>query len=326
MAALADSRPIEIVNLRHLRGEDLEPLLEEEVRVWRRRLHWDFSSSAELVRRYVEMRALNGFALWSGNHVAGYCYYVLEDQKALIGDLFVLDRAATPEIEHRLLESAFAEMVDSGGARRTESQLMMLRWAPDVERLTQRFRGLKMLDFSRYFMLAELDRIQTLPPRTSQPAVDIVPWSDRYAEEAARLIAICYQGHIDSRINDQYRSAAGARRFLTNIVTYPGCGQFYEQGSFAAFDQQTGALVGLSLSSLVAYNTGHITQICIAPSAQRTGMGYELMRHSLVELALHGCTEVSLTVTASNESAVKLYQQMGFNVIRDFAAHVWEWH
>ena len=39
-------------------------------------------------------------------------------------------------------------------------------------------------------------------------------WTERRQDEAAQLIASAYRGHIDSEINDQYRSAEGARRFL----------------------------------------------------------------------------------------------------------------
>ena len=41
-------------------------------------------------------------------------------------------------------------------------------------------------------------------------------------------------------------------------------------------------------------------------------------------LADHGCRSVSLTVTTSNASAIRLYERMGFINRRDFAAYVWE--
>jgi ribosomal protein S18 acetylase RimI-like enzyme len=48
------------------------------------------------------------------------------------------------------------------------------------------------------------------------------------------------------------------------------------------------------------------------------------MRRSLVALAAHGCRSVSLTVTSANESALRLYRQMGFRLRREFFAYVWE--
>ncbi len=58
--------------------------------------------------------------------------------------------------------------------------------------------------------------------------------------------------------------------------------------------------------------------------ASRTGLGYELLRRSLVTLAAHGCHKVSLTVTSSNAEAAQLYRRMGFVNRREFAAYVWE--
>ena len=140
----------------------------------------------------------------------------------------------------------------------------------------------------------------------------------------ALLIASAYTGHIDSRINDQYRTSAGARRFLHNIVQYPGCGAFYRPASFAAFEAVSGNLCGISLASLVAPVCGHITQICVSPAMRGTGIGHALLRHSLTTLRDIGCRSASLTVTAANDDAVKLYERVGFHTVRRFSAYVWE--
>jgi ribosomal protein S18 acetylase RimI-like enzyme len=107
-------------------------------------------------------------------------------------------------------------------------------------------------------------------------------------------------------------------------VQYPGCGTFFSPASFAASDAKTGTLRGVSLASRVADDVGHITQVCVAPSHKGTGLGYELLRRSLVALAGHGCRSASLTVTVSNTAAIRLYERMGFVNRRDFAAYVWE--
>jgi ribosomal protein S18 acetylase RimI-like enzyme len=74
----------------------------------------------------------------------------------------------------------------------------------------------------------------------------------------------------------------------------------------------------------VARDTGHITQICVAPSQRGKGIGYTLLRQSLLALAAHGCRTVGLTVTSKNSDAIRLYRQMGFSDRRDFAAYVWD--
>jgi ribosomal protein S18 acetylase RimI-like enzyme len=61
----------------------------------------------------------------------------------------------------------------------------------------------------------------------------------------------------------------------------------------------------------------------VAPSHRGTGLGYELLRRSLLALAAHSCRSVSLTVTVSNAAAARLYERMGFTQRREFAACVW---
>jgi ribosomal protein S18 acetylase RimI-like enzyme len=163
-----------------------------------------------------------------------------------------------------------------------------------------------------------------MPPRQLGELVHFKPWTERYQEETAQLIASAYRGHIDSQINDQYRSTAGARRFLFNIVQYPGCGTFFQPASWVAFQRETGRVCGASLASLVAGDVGHITQICVAPWMQGWGVGYELLRRSLESLEEARARKVSLTVTAANQGAVRLYERVGFQLVRQFPALVWE--
>jgi ribosomal protein S18 acetylase RimI-like enzyme len=202
---------------------------------------------------------------------------------------------------------------------RIESQLMMMPWqdgrtVPRGEHVTQ---------FRRNFMRIDLTRAALGRGHVRRPMY-IEKWHDHYSDAAAHLIASAYDGHVDSRINDQYRSPAGARRFLHNIVQYPGCGAFYRPASYAAFDPLTGKMCGISLASVVSPHTGHITQICVAPSVRGTGIGHELLRHSLTTLREMDCHAATLTVTASNEDAVALYQRVGFEILRQFSAYVWE--
>src|SRR5690242_14957869 len=81
MAAVPEAYSPDVVELRDIRSEDLEPLLVEEGLTWRSLLSWDFTPSADLVRRFVNIQALNGFALVAGRRVVGYAYYVCEERK-----------------------------------------------------------------------------------------------------------------------------------------------------------------------------------------------------------------------------------------------------
>src|ERR1017187_6936532 len=275
------------------------------------------------------MRALSGFVLVDDGEAAGYAYYVLEEHKGLIGDLFVRDAFCSVENENRLLESVLGSLTAAPQIGRIESQLMMWHSAgalPMPRHLSSFERNFMMLEMQR----AALDPARRwghgLVPALVQAAsrVYIERWADQYQEPAAQLIAAAYHGHVDSLINDQYRSVAGARRFLFNIVQYPGCGVFPRPASFAAFEPEGGSLCGISLASLVAPDCGHVTQICVSPETRGTGVGHELMRQSLAALRGMGCRSASLTVTAANAGAVSLYERMGFHTGRKFSAFVWE--
>lgn len=320
MAAVSDSPLARIVDLRQLRAGDLDPLLDEETRVWSETLDWDFGASANLVRRFLDMQALNGNALLVNGYPVGYCYFVSEERKGLIGDLYVMKEFLAVEHERRLLEAVVETLIKTPFIQRIESQLMMLRTGSRMDLPQRRY----LRAHGRNFMEVDLVGGVRLTQNRPRYAALIDSWNERRQEEAATLIANAYQGHVDSLINDQYRSAAGARRFLLNIIQYPGCGSFFQPASFVALDAVTGKLCGICLSSLVQTTVGHITQVCVSRSARGTGLGYELIRRSLEALASHGCRKASLTVTAANREAIALYERMGFRKTRDFTAYVWE--
>lgn len=309
----------DLVDLRTLTARDLEPLLEKEVTAWREELEWQFDLSASLVRRFVDLKALTGSALIEQGKPTGYMYYVLEDNKALIGDLYLQRESRTVERENMLLHAAVDAIAPNRQINRIESQLLMLQYDP-ARSLPL---GACAHAYERIFMRVDLRKADLGPGKLRRPAY-IENWTDRYHDEAAHLIAAAYAGHIDSRINDQYRSAMGARRFLFNIVQFPGCGAFFRPASYAAFEADTGKLIGISLASLVAPESGHITQICVSNGARGSGLGHELLRRSMTTFKEAGCKSASLTVTAANTDAVALYERVGFVVARQFSAYAWE--
>jgi ribosomal protein S18 acetylase RimI-like enzyme len=321
MAALPDIAPGSLVDLRSISATALDRLLQEEATVWHRDFSWDFRPSADLVRKFVDLRALTGSALIRGGQAVGYSYYVCEDGKGLIGDLFVTPSPQQTQDENALLAAVLDALWRTPGVNRVETQLMMLRHP--LARAVPYARWFSA--YPRRFYEMELRNLVSLPaaPAGTKRA-PIVPWSEGRQEEAAELISQSYAGHIDSQINDQYRSTAGARRFLLNIIQYPGCGSFFAPASFAAVDRYTQKTCGLCLTSLVSERTGHITQLCVAPAHRGTGLGRQLLQQSLLALGAHGAVRTSLTVTSENREAVGLYERMGFRNQRDFAAYVWQ--
>jgi ribosomal protein S18 acetylase RimI-like enzyme len=320
MAARPEASFPELVDLMTLSVADFDPLLAEEIVSWQTRFNWDFRPSADLLRRFLHMRSLQGYALRMGSTLVGYAYHVLEERKGLIGDFYVTQPFSDPATEMMLLGSTVQGLMLKPGLHRIECQLLMLN--PTASAILPFKEYLKRHD--RYFMSIDRPAINALNPGTLKMRVTFSTWTDKFKEEAAHLISAAYRGHVDSDINDQYRTIPGARHFLLNIIQYPGCGRFSPRSSMVATDDSSGRVCGMCLSSIVSDRSGHITQVCVLPGVRGEHLGYELLRLSLLDLLAQGCHDVSLTVTCSNVEAIRLYESLGFRVRATFPSLVWE--
>jgi ribosomal protein S18 acetylase RimI-like enzyme len=151
-------------------------------------------------------------------------------------------------------------------------------------------------------------------------------WERRHDPAAAALIHDTYRDHVDSTINDQYASAAGAARLVENIVELQGCGEQLPRASLVAIHQPDRQLAGLVALTAVGGGTAHIPQVAVARAYQGHGLGSALMERSFREVERQGYREVSLTVTELNRGAVRLYERLGFKTFRTFGAFVWSEH
>ncbi len=162
------------------------------------------------------------------------------------------------------------------------------------------------------------------PSRPLPPDIEIHRWSDADYQPSANIITSAYSGHVDSDVNDQYRTIAGSFRFLNNIVRFPGCGVFDPSSSFVAFHRPTHTRIGILLCSRVRHDVGHITQVCTLPEYRSSGIGEHLVNCCYADLAARRFTELSLTVTEENQRAYALYRRLGFRHVHTFDGFVWE--
>jgi len=306
-----------IVDLRQTTVRQLEPLLEEEARHWREELHWDYRGALELIKRFLEARALAGCVAFEGGVAAGYCFYVLEEQKGLIGGLYVSPKYNQAAVGRRLLEEMLFGMRALPQLNRIEAQLMPFGGPVDEPLKEQGFRL-----YTRQFMLLDLPSFPESGAGASA-GMRLDRWHDRYFDPCAKLIYLSYANHVDGEINDQYRSRSGALRFLKNIILLPGCGQFVPSASFVLRQAGGDELIGAVLTSEVSPGVGHTTQICVLPGYQGHGLGRMLMLTAIDTLRTMKFNELTLTVTADNITAVRLYEKLGFRTIKSFTAGVW---
>jgi ribosomal protein S18 acetylase RimI-like enzyme len=313
---------VEILDLRHFTSADLRPLLDDEIGMWARSLAWDYTTSAEMILRYMDAKILPGYAAIERGSVFGYSFFVYEQSKGVIGDLFVRDGTRSSDrrdVEEKLLTHVIETLQQSPGIHRVEAQLL----AHPTGDLSRPFLQQGFSRHTRVFMNFEMAKHLT---RTTPLAeqFELRPWSEQDYHSAAALITAAYRGHVDSEINDQYRSLTGSLRFLNNIVRFPGCGTFDSSASFVVFHRRTHALIGLILCSLVRSDVGHITQVCVLPEYRSAGIGAALLAASTRNLRGRGFRFISLTVTEANDRAIALYKRIGFESARVFDAFVWE--
>lgn len=310
------TRP-EAVSLEEVGLDEIEPLIEEEIQRYREWYRWDFSGTAELVKRLVATHSLRGVALVVGRKVVGYSYIVADDYKALIGDVYVAEEWATPENERLLMASTVEEVHRFHQVRRVESQPMLLRYAyshPRADRVV------------RCFLEVEMQNVKWPEGYRGPQDFRAEPWNWRAEEDVAQLVHRAYRAHMDAEINDQYRMASKARTYLANMTRYPGCGMFHPESSYLVWEKATGRLVGATLTNVADWGegkVGHIAQVCVDPEVRRQGIGRLLMLASLSRFGEIGCEWATLTVTARNHSAYALYESLGFEEKTRLAAYVW---
>jgi ribosomal protein S18 acetylase RimI-like enzyme len=310
---------MEILDLRHFAAPLLRPLLEAEAELWRVRLHWDYRTSAKLLMQYLDSHMLPGYAALEAGKVMGYGFCVYEETKAVIGDVYAFSDLAGAPIGN-IPTHGFETLQNSPHVDRIESQLLLHPSGSHRRVFTE--AGFEV--YRRLFMVQPLVGIRTQPHFDLAPDLELRPWRDDDLNAAGGLISEAYNSHPDSLINDQYRSSHGSLRFLHNIVRYAGCGTFSPQVSYIVLERSTREIVALVLGSRVSPESGHITQLCVRPSHRRRGLGRLLLTVAAAGFVRQGASEISLTVTEANSSAIELYRAEGYECGHEFDAAVWQ--
>ncbi len=319
----------EIIDLRRYGAREIKSLLESESREWETGLRWNYAAAARLISSGVEEKRLTGYALLRNGRIAGYSFFFYEDAKGLIGNLYVQPGESRLEGAQTLLDHVLETLLATPGLARVETQLPHF----SLDELGTQFRSQGFSAFLRRFMAVSLS-VRPAPPegagsqgeakRNILEEVEIVPWERRHDHQAARLLFEVYRNHVDSRINDHYKSLEGSARLVENIVRHWGCGENLPGASLVTIHRPTQRIAAVLAMTAVRPRTAHIPQIAVAPEFQGSGLGTAMMNLSFRSLAKQGFKEVTLTVTDRNAGAVRLYERLGFGTFRTFGAFVWD--
>ena len=316
------SSQMEVLDLRHFNATQLRPLLKEEAERWERRLQWDYSSSIELLLEYLDGRVLPGYVATYGGKVTGYTFGVMEGAKAVIGDAYAFGE--TEGLENPVCETLLHHLIEmlqaTPGVDRIESQLLMF----PVGALAGPFLSRGFRSYPRLFMVGDVVAASGVDEVRLPLGLRLEAWRPEFYDAAAELIHRCYAGHMDSGINDQYRSVHGSLRFLHNIIRFPGCGTFDAMNSWMLRDERTSTPQAMLLSSRVRDDVAHVTQLCVTPALRGLGLGRMLLQQAARVLAKRGGKALSLTVTEANMEARRLYDELGYRTLHRFEAMVWD--
>jgi ribosomal protein S18 acetylase RimI-like enzyme len=301
-------------------------LLEKESQQWSEALAWDYRGSAEMILRYVDAKILPGYAAVSRGRVCGYAFFVYEGSKGVIGDLYVENGTRdgghqARALEEQLLTHVIETLQHSPGIHRVEAQLLM----HPSDAVARPFLQEGFHRHRRLFMVWPLNggREPAAAP-AMPPEIQVRRWGESDFGAAATVITVAYRNHVDSEINDQYRTVGGSQRFLNNIIRFPGCGAFDNDSSLVAIHRPSKTMVALILCSRVRHDVGHVTQVCVLPEYRSLGIGEALMGCTAANLRQRKFSLLSLTVTEANKRAVDLYLRLGYEIKRVFDAFVWE--
>lgn len=84
-----------------------------------------------------------------------------------------------------------------------------------------------------------------------------------------------------------------------------------------------GSIVGYS-ASVLRGSEGHIISIAVHPDYRGIGIGEKLLRENIKRLKDSGAERVVLEVRVDNIQALKLYQKLGFRIVKTLKNYYWD--
>ena len=311
---------LRVIPLREADFSGLERLFDEQCAEWLKILRWDYRGPSGMIREVAKQRQLPGLAITAEDEIAGCAFWIVEQGKCSVGDIYVAPRWREAGTAKVLVTAMLDELDPVHRLKRIESQCVNV----GMEDATEIFVSRRFQTFSRQYML--LDGVlevsptsgRRIVPRDALEQVEIRNWRDDDFDRAAHIIFRSYQNEADRLINSQYRSEQGCADLLAVLTQHIWCGEFLPLVSRVAVTRQNARPVGVLISLRMAPGAGHLGQISILPEYQGAGIGRRLIAAAVSEFKRLKFDAVSLAVTTSNHRALRLYESCGFRRVHSF--------
>ncbi len=273
--------------------------------MWREKLDWDVGGAIAALERAVDRGGLSGKAVRYGGAIVAYAYYVVEGDRGVISGFVVSPSFRDPQLGITMLR-AMLDDLDRRHVRRIETQFICF----DAPWLAACFEEYGFRTHWRDSLRASLSRPR--PERSASNQVVLLPWTAWNLSEMAALMQDAHRDGADAVMNELYRTSAGCRALLNNIVRQSGCGRSLTEASSVARESASDLPAGFAIVTEIGRRHGHLAQLAVAPMFQGQGVGHRLLAHTFSRLADLGLDTLSLMVSHGNERAMALYRSMGF--------------
>ncbi len=144
----------------------------------------------------------------------------------------------------------------------------------------------------------------------------LIPWDRGHLEEAAVLLADAPSD--DAWLYPEFAGRAGARRLLQGAMV-GRFGRFQPCLSPMALTGEELAGFALATWHPLLPQEGFLLHLFVAPPHRRQGLGRALVLAAATAFREAGADRLGLAVTLSNFVALRLYEQLGFQVEYRFA-------
>ena len=144
-----------------------------------------------------------------------------------------------------------------------------------------------------------------------------LPWQPLVQERHAQVQWRAFRDDLDGQLFRCLSSLDGCRRLLRETVHHA---QFSPSGTWLVQFQPEPDWPAVDCALIQALvrsgMTGAIQNIGVVPEHRGFGLGRSVLLRTLHEFQRCGVRRATLEVTAGNRNAVRLYQQLGFQVTR----------
>jgi ribosomal protein S18 acetylase RimI-like enzyme len=295
----------------------LQPLMEDEERMWRADLDWDYTPIRQVLVAFIKQKLLPGYVAIADRKALGYTYFLINQSKGIIGALYAMNTAHSQEAVDELLALSISSLKDAQNTKRVEAQIIPFHHLNIASAFTR--NGFS--HYRRYYLDLDLGNHRERAELLS--AVKIIPWDATYLARTAEMTLRSYANQVDAEICEDYCTRTGCESYLRSLVETPGCGIFIPEASFIGLGAQ-GNPCGFVFCCCISNRAAIIPQVAVHPLYQGMRLGNTLMNRAFAQLKALGFRTVSLTVTKENLRAFEWYQHLGFKMHKEFGAYVWQ--